>query len=221
MQELKPLGRWRSWGLDSLTRTVTKVAVKDTTTTVVATYGDIRHRTSYTLADDGTLSVDEEVRVPKTMTDLPRVGITFDLAPGLEQLTWFGRGLHESYPDRKRGAAIGQWESTVTEQYVPYVMPQEHGLHVDTRRFALHDGRVGVEISAPEPFAFSALHHSAADLTAATHDVELVARPEVIVHLDHRHRGLGTLSCGPDTLPQYRIGPGRYRWSWSLQAFGA
>jgi beta-galactosidase len=221
LQELKPLGRWRSWDLDALTRGVSKVTVKDGAMTVVATYGEIRHRTTYALGDDGTLRVDEDVRIPKTITDLPRVGVTFALTAGLERLSWLGRGPHESYPDRRRGAAIGQWESTVAEQYVPYVMPQEHGLHADTRRFALHDGTVGVEISGTEPFAFSALHHSAADLTAATHDVELVARPEVYVHVDHRHRGLGTLSCGPDTLPKYRIGPGRYRWSWSLQAFGA
>jgi beta-galactosidase len=64
-------------------------------------------------------------------------------------------------------------------------------------------------------------HFTAADLTAATHDVDLVARPEVIVHVDVAHRGLGTLSCGPDTLPRYRVGPGRYRFTWMLEAFGA
>jgi beta-galactosidase len=61
------------------------------------------------------------------------------------------------------------------------------------------------------------LHFSATDLTAATHDVELIARPETIVHVDRAHRGLGTLSCGPDTLAQYRVGPGRYRWRWTLR----
>jgi len=214
-QELKPLGRWRAAGLDMLTRVLEDVTVKGTTMTVRASYGDVTHRTVYRLVDTG-VRIDEDVRIPETIDDVPRVGIMFTLVPALEQLVWLGRGPHESYPDRKRGAAFGRWRSTVTDEYVPYVMPQEHGLHVDTRWFALHDGTRGVMVDAPEPFAFSASHFTTADLTAATHDVELVRRDEVTVHVDHRHRGLGTLSCGPDTLPRYRIGPGRYRWRWSL-----
>ena len=98
-------------------------------------------------------------------------------------------------------------------------MPQEHGGHSDTRWFALHgDDGTGLLIGAAEPFHFSASHFHADDLLAATHDVELKPRSEVIVHVDALHRGLGTLSCGPDTLPQYRIGPGRYRWTWALRA---
>jgi acetylornithine deacetylase len=56
----------------------------------------------------------------------------------------------------------------------------------------------------------------AADLAAATHDVELTPRPETIVHLDVAHRGLGTASCGPDTLPEYLVPSGTYQWSWTL-----
>jgi beta-galactosidase len=108
----------------------------------------------------------------------------------------------------------------VREQYVPYVMPQEHGLHCDTAWIELADSTttLRVEALAPRSFAFSALHHSALDLTAATHAEALVARPETIVHVDHRHRGLGTLSCGPDTLERYKIRPATHRWTWRLIA---
>ena len=58
--------------------------------------------------------------------------------------------------------------------------------------------------------------YRAADLDAAGHHADLVPRPEAVVHLDAAHRGLGTASCGPDTLPQYLVGPGRYRWSYAL-----
>jgi beta-galactosidase len=225
MQDLKPLGRWRAWGLDALTRTLGKVTVKGATMTVRASYtgtdldAPIYQRTVYTREPDGTVRVREEVRVPKSISDLPRLGITFEVPAAFEYLTWLGRGPHESYPDRKRGAAFGRYTSTVTEQYVPYVMPQEHGGHSDTRWFALHaDDGSGLLIGAAEPFHFSASHFHANDLLAATHDVELKPRSEVIVHVDTLHRGLGTLSCGPDTLPQYRIGPGRYRWTWALRA---
>jgi beta-galactosidase len=66
------------------------------------------------------------------------------------------------------------------------------------------------------PRQVSATHFRASDLAAATHDVELTPRPETVVQLDAAHRGLGTASCGPDTLPEYLVGPGTYRWSWTL-----
>jgi len=63
----------------------------------------------------------------------------------------------------------------------------------------------------------SATHYRATDLAAALHDVELAPRAETVVQVDAVHRGLGTASCGPDTLPEYLIGPGTYRWSWTLR----
>ena len=110
----------------------------------------------------------------------------------------------------------------MTDQYVPYVMPQEHGGHSDTRWFALRDDAGhGLQIIGGTPFHFSASHFTAADLMSATHDVELKPRPEIFVHVDLADRGLGTLSCGPDTLPEYRVGPGRYRFTWILRPFSS
>jgi beta-galactosidase len=33
------------------------------------------------------------------------------------------------------------------------------------------------------------------------------------------HRGLGTASCGPDVLPQYRLSAGRYRFAYRLSVY--
>jgi beta-galactosidase len=229
-QERKPLGQWRSAGLEHLTRTIERVRTKDSnegrTTTVRALYltADpdvrIRQNTTYATSLSGAITITEDIRVPKQLVDLPRLGIAFEVPPALEQLGWFGRGPHETYPDRKRGAAIARYDSTVTDEYVPYIVPQEHGGHSDARWFALHDGHRGIFIGGSEPFHFSASHYTDDDLTTATHDVDLVSRPEVFVHVDLAHRGLGTLSCGPDTLAQYRVGPGRYRFTWTLRPFG-
>ena len=62
----------------------------------------------------------------------------------------------------------------------------------------------------------SATHHTAHDLYAATTQTELSPRRELIVHLDAAQRGLGTASCGPDTLPRYRLAAGRYRFAYRL-----
>ncbi|HZW01904.1 MAG TPA: hypothetical protein VFF55_10095, partial [Candidatus Deferrimicrobium sp.] len=75
-----------------------------------------------------------------------------------------------------------------------------------------------VRLTMGVPMQVSATHHRASDVAAATHAEELVPRPEVIVHIDAAHRGLGTASCGPDTTEPYLLGPGTYRWEWTLHA---
>ena len=146
-----------------------------------------------------------------------RVGVVFTLPPGYEEMEWLGLGPHETYPDRKRGGRFGRWKSTVTDQYVPYIRPQEHGGHTDTRWLALRrDDGTGLLFVCDEPRHVSVSHFLAGDLTAATHDVDLVPRAETFIHIDAKHRGLGTASCGPDTLPEYLVGPGTYRWSYRV-----
>ena len=225
--DLTPFGRWRRWGLDAMTPTLQELRATTRNGAQVVTprhdyaiaAGVVQHRRRLTLTGDGVLHFDEDLVIPERVRDLPRIGVRFDLVPGLELLEWYGKGPHESYPDRDRGARVGVHHSTVREQYVPYVMPQEHGLHTETRWFELRDtDRGGRAVRVTTPYAFSALHHTPEQLTAALHDVDLVAHPATTVHVDVAHRGLGTASCGPDTLERYRIGAGRYRWTWSLAA---
>jgi beta-galactosidase len=144
-----------------------------------------------------------------------------EAVPGLDQVEWFGRGPVESYPDRWHGAPVGRWHCTVDGEYVPYVRPQESGGHADVRWLDLSDGAGrGFRITTDTPRQMSATHFRAEDLATVRHDVELKPRPETIIYLDAAHRGLGTASCGPDTLPQYRLGPGVYEWTWQIAPLG-
>ena len=107
----------------------------------------------------------------------------------------------------------------MTDGYVSYVRPQESSGHADVRWLELTDpatGR-GLRIELGWPGQVSATHFRAADLASARHDVELKPRPETVVHLDAAHRGVGTASCGPDTLAEYLIGAGTHSWSWTLR----
>jgi beta-galactosidase len=146
--------------------------------------------------------------------------MVFTLAPGFDRLEWFGRGPHETYPDRKSGARVGRWRSRVADQYVPYGVPQEHGSHTETRWFTLTDARGrGLGVAAPTPFSFSASHFTAVDLTAARTPADLEARPEITVHVDTAMRGLGSASAGPDARPEYLVRGGTHSFTWSVQPF--
>jgi beta-galactosidase len=220
-------GLWQSQGLDRLERRLIGIEHPEGLIAVrweVRTGAglSIQHSQFFDSWPGGGFAVGEEVVIPAELSDFARVGTVLEVVPGLERAQWFGRGPHENYPDRKRGAAVGRWQSTVTDLYVPYVRPQENGGRAGVRWLELTDGHGrGVRISMDQPLQVSMSHFRAADLAAATHDVELVPRPTTIVHLDAAHRGLGTASCGPDTLPAYIVGPGTYRWQWYLQPLEA
>jgi beta-galactosidase len=214
---------WREVGLDDPRRLLTQVHREGPVVTVESEVhvGShvIGHRQVITALLGGDLHIAETASVPDGLHDLPRVGTVLELVPGFEDVEWFGRGPHESYPDRKRSAMVDRWQSTVSEMFTPYIRPQESGGRADVRWLSVSagDGR-HVRITMDEPRQVAATHHRDADLDGATHHDELVAASETIVHLDAVHRGLGTASCGPDTLPSYIHGPGEYRWAWTLSA---
>ena len=181
-------------------------------------WDDAVHRHTYRLLDSGDLLVEHEVRVGRELRDLPRVGVVLTLRPGLEQLEWLGRGPWENYPDRLASTVVGRFRSTVTDQYVPYILPQEHGHRSDARWLWLTDeAGFGLVVEGRPTIGFTASHFTAADLYGALHTSDLEPRAEVILSLDHAQRGLGTASCGPDTLPQYQLNEPMYRFAYVLR----
>lgn len=181
------------------------------------------YEVAYRAGEDGGIAVTLRVVCGGAQPQLlPRIGLTMALSPALTRLTWYGRGPHESYADRKQSAAIGVYSSTVAEQFVPYIKPQEHGNHVDVRWLTLTDeaGR-GLLFVGAQPFSFSAHHYTAQDLTAATHTHDLVWRDEVILNLDLAQGGLGNGSCGPGVLPLYALTPGSYSFTFAVYAVDA
>lgn len=229
-------GRWRRWGLDRLV--LTDLDVRRARGAVVRTatwqgaegMEPVRHRQRIEVVD-GMAHLTERVDIADELTDLPRVGVRFTAPGRLEHLEWFGPGPGDSYPDR-RELTVGRWTSTVTDTYVGHIVPQEHGHRTDVRWFALSSeparGRsrrsggapVALHVAADRRFGFNASHHRVADLTRATHDVDLVADPDIEVHVDAAHRGLGSAACGPDTAPRHRVAGGRHGWVWALAVSG-
>ena len=228
LQFYKPIAHWLSLGLDKLVRRLQSIRVTETDEGLPAIevvhqgsgrgqWDDFSHRQLYTLLPSGELRVENTVITGNDANDLPRVGVTLNLPAGLENLTWYGRGPWENYSDRKAASMIGVYQSTVSDEYVPYVMPQEHGNKTDVRWLTLtDDSGHGVRIEAEGMLNFSASHFTANDLYTARHTTDLQPRPEVILNLDVAQRGLGTASCGPDTLEQYRLNAKEYQFAFRL-----
>lgn len=164
------------------------------------------HQCMYTIYPDGSIHLRNHLEPLGELPMLPRIGLKMTLAGGLEQLAWYGCGPHESYPDRKTGAAVGRYESTVTAQYVPYPFPQECGNKEDVRWAALtSDAGTGVLLVMDAPLAFSTLRFTPDDLNRAAHTYELKPRRNITVCVDYRHCGLGNGSCGPLVLDKYAL----------------
>ncbi|HXF62243.1 MAG TPA: glycoside hydrolase family 2 TIM barrel-domain containing protein [Caldilineaceae bacterium] len=180
------------------------------------------YRLRYTVAADGGVGLDLHVVCGgEQPLFLPRIGLRLTLPGGYERLAWYGRGPHETYADRKQGAQVGLFTSTVRDQFVPYIKPQEHGNHTETRWMRLTDeAGKGLLVVGERPFDFSAHHYTAEDLTAATHTYDLRWREEIILNLDAAQGGLGNGSCGPGVLPQYMLLPGEHRLGLTLYAIG-
>ncbi len=158
---------WRDAGIDRLERRLVSLERDGDTVRIVdaVTTGAgiaIRHERIVVAGEDGGFAVTETVTIPDSIADLARVGVALEVVPGLESVEYFGRGPHETYPDRKRGGIVGRWSSTVTEQHVPYIRPQENGGHADVRWLELTDADgAGVRLELDRPGQVSVSHHRA------------------------------------------------------------
>ena len=199
----------------------------DTVKTVIDVTGTkgcgFKHECEYRFGPDGSVSIFNKVtpygRMPKA---LPRLGLSMRLVPALEHIRYYGRGPWENYVDRCTGSFVGLYESTVTEQFVDYVRPQDNGFKSGVRWAEFTDGSgKGVRFSASEPMFMQALHFGWEDLFLARHDgwqknvrqirrnSPPVAQRDVLLNLDIRQTGLGGASVGPAPMEKYCFDPSR------------
>lgn len=220
----RKLFTWSELGLDKYTSQPGKISIADSKITIstVAAKPDggaeIIHECVYSGLSDGSILAENTFIVPAELDDLPRLGVVMELPDSMDQVEWYGLGPHENYIDRKAGAWMGRFKSTVDEMYVPYILPQENGNRTGVRWASLtgSDGS-GLLIAAPDTMEFSVSRFSTAQMFRARHTNELEPEGRIFLHLDYRQRGLGTASCGPDTLDKYKIKSGKYSFRYILR----
>ncbi|MDO4293611.1 MAG: glycoside hydrolase family 2 TIM barrel-domain containing protein [Eubacteriales bacterium] len=144
---------------------------------------------------------------------MPRFGLTLTVSEAQDKVSYFGYGPTESYADKHRACWIDRFDTTVEELHEDYVRPQENGSH-------WHCSRVeagGFTAACKKPFSFNASRYTAEELTEKAHNYELEKSGHVILHLDYGMSGVGSNSCGPQLLPQYRLDENEIHWELLLK----
>jgi len=158
--------------------------------------------------------------LPLSMLYLPRIGMEMQVPKGIEMFEWYGRGPHENYVDKKESAKIDIYKSTIDEQHVPYIRPQENGNKLDVRWAAVTDLQGdGWLIMGKPMFNISVHHYTTHDLTQAEHTYELPHRDETTINIDYAKGGLGSNSCGPEPLDKYKLKPENVTFGFILRPF--
>lgn len=170
---------------------------------------------------------------------VPRLGLTLSLPADYRQVTWFGLGPGESYPDSHEAARLGVWRSSVERMVTPYVVPQDYGNHEQVRWVEVSDGAgygfrvvsLGQEVSTPAPgraavpsprpfMSFSAWPWTAAQIDAAQHRDELPADGPVTLNLNAAVLGLGSRSWGAEVADRDRVYFEEFRMRLAFEPLG-
>ncbi|MBZ9535819.1 beta-galactosidase subunit alpha [Cytobacillus oceanisediminis] len=176
---------------------------------------------SYTIYGNGEIHIDlngtPEGEVPET---LPKIGLEMKLQRKLDNVSWYGRGPGEAYVDTKLASRFDIWHSKVADLYTPYVYPQENGNRHDVRWVSMTDTRgIGfIAVGSPK-LDFSARYYTTENLEQAQHTFDLVEQDFITFNLDQEQNGIGTGSCGPDVLEQYKLKCEKFNMQLCLRAF--
>jgi beta-galactosidase len=166
------------------------------------------HHQDYIISGDGTITLHCRIIPQGDMPGLlPRSGMEFLLPESLNKLEWYGRGPFETYPDRKTGAKMGIWNSTIDDAHVPYLIPQDYGNKTDVRWVKIsNNSGAGFEISSNELLNFSLHAFSTDNLTRAVYPFQLKKPGFNTLNIDWEVSGVG--ETARRTLTKYRIFPG-------------
>lgn len=173
----------------------------------------------YTLKKNGELDIQTHF-VPDTtvISSLARVGFTFEMPDTYSQVSYLGRGDHETYMDRNQSGKIGIYHTDVERMFHYYVRPQATGNRTDVRWMQLADeAGEGLAFRSDTSFQFSVVPFTDENLDAATHINQLRREGVITVHLDAAQAGVGTATCGPGVLPQYRVPVQDYTFRFTIR----
>ena len=164
----------------------------------------------------GQIDADIEATKDGEFPDLPRFGVRMFLDKKLSDARYFGMGPQESYRDKHQTASHGLYRANVGDLHEDYIRPQENGSHYDCEYVELNNSRYGIVASAEKAFSFNASYYTQEELEKKTHNYELIESDSVVFCVDYALNGIGSNSCGPVVLEQYRFDDVLFRFQFTL-----
>jgi len=190
---------------------------------------DSKYYVTYTVFGSGDVIIENRfVPESKNLPEIPRMGMTMTLPTDFEIISWYGRGPHENYWDRKTGAPVGVYSGKVMDQYHPYIRPQENGNKTDVRWVALTNDRgLGLLAVGRPLLSVSANHFLMEDFDHGPekqqrHTYHLRKRNLVTLNLDYKQMGVGGDTSWSDRArphPEYTLYAKEYSYSIRLRPF--
>ena len=171
---------------------------------------------AWKIDDIGRINADIAVTKDDEFPDLPRFGVRMFLDKKLTDARYFGMGPQESYRDKHQAASHGLYRANVGDLHEDYIRPQENGSHYDCEYVELNNSRYGIVVSAENAFSFNASYYTQEELEKKTHNYELTESDSVVFCVDYALNGIGSNSCGPVVLDQYRFDDVLFRFQFTL-----
>lgn len=161
--------------------------------------------TIWTVYENGAINLAMKVKRCPEFPMLPRFGIRLFLDQSMNEVQYYGMGPMESYCDKHRAASHGVFVSAVEELHEDYIRPQENGSHYDCSYVIAESKKYYLGAFADTTFSFNASVYTQEELTKKKHNFELEKSENTVLCLDYAQNGIGSNSCGPELLNQYRI----------------
>lgn len=159
---------------------------------------------SYKIYRDGTVELDLSMngfRYSSFAPEfIPRIGVALSVPGKLSEVSWYGLGPEENYPDVQEHTRIGVYKKQIEEMHENYVMPQENGHREGTQWITLGNSEGSLQIVSSNPIGFDAHHYTIEALEEAKHLGEIRKSEDIILHLDAKHSGVGSNSCGEEQI---------------------
>ena len=147
---------------------------------------------------------------------LPRFGVRLFLPKDFASVEYFGYGPYESYQDKHQASHLGVYAQAVDAMHEDYLKPQENSSHWGCRYVTLTDGAYSLTASSETPFSMNVSPYTQEELAEKKHNYELTKCGQTVFCLDYKMSGVGSNSCGPELLPQYRLEEEEFAFRFTL-----
>lgn len=171
---------------------------------------------TWKIDETGKIIASIEAQKDEEFPDLPRFGIRLFLDKKFEDVAYYGMGPHESYRDKHQATSHGIYRSKVTDLHEDYIRPQENGSHYDCDYVELTNAQYGFAIVSEDSFSFNASYYTQEVLEQTKHNFELEESDSTVLCVDYALNGIGSNSCGPVVLDQYRFRENEFRFQLKL-----